>query len=174
MGARAAAARQLRCSAAPTAPTGPGARTRTRTVPPLGFPAAARLQADIRRWPPGHPLSQQFPKRSLLPGAGGSAASREARPAPVGLRRRAEVGGDRRGLYQKSRGRGKGRANATLMGSWGPWKPAAPGHTLQPALGGRAGPPRGREERKGGSLLGKAPGQVSRSRKRTALETSRP
>lgn len=69
---------------------------------------------------------------------------------------------------------GEGRAIATLRGSWAPWKPAAPGRTLQPALGGRAGPPRGREERKGGSLLGKAPGQVSRSRKRTALETSRP
>lgn len=33
----------------------------------------------------------------------------------------------------------------------------------------RLDPPRGREERKGGSLLGKAPGQVSRSRKWTAL-----
>lgn len=52
---------------------------------------------------------------------------------------------------------GEGRANATLRGSWVPWKPAAPGHRLQPALGGKAGPaPRaGGEERR--ALAGKGP-----------------
>lgn len=61
------------------------------------------------------------------------------------------MGVDEQGLYQKSRGRGRREGHATLRGSWAPWKPAAPGHTLQPALGGEARPaPRaGGEERRG-------------------------
>lgn len=93
------------------------------------------------------------------------------------------MGGDERALYQKSRGQGRrareegeggGRAIATPRGSWAPRKPAAPSHVLQPALGGEAGPaPRaGGRRGKAGPLLGKAPGQVSRSRKCASLETS--
>lgn len=123
--------------------------------PGLSFaspPRPAGLQADIRRWPPGHPLSQQFPKRSLLPGAGESAASRGG--AARTTRAAVEGGGGwgRAGAFTRSHeGEGEGRAIATLRGSWAPWKPAAPSHVLQPALGGKAGtaPRAGGEERRG-------------------------
>lgn len=64
---------------------------------------------------------------------------------------------------------GEGRANATLRGSWALWKHAARATSCSPPWVARLDPPLRREERKGGSLLGKAPGQVSRSRKCTAL-----
>lgn len=77
--------------------------------PPPSAPAPSPLvplQVDIRRWPPGHPLSQQFPKRSPLPGAEKALPPGEAewgRPRS-GSRGRAEVGGDARSFLQEVTG----------------------------------------------------------------------
>lgn len=81
--------------------------------------------------------------------------------------------GTSRAFTRSHEAEGEGRANATsgVAGRLGSPPPLAT--RCSPRWVARLDPPRGREERKGGPLLGKAPGQVSRSRKCTALETSR-
>lgn len=172
--------------AAAPPPRRPPGRWRAPARPPapgLSFaspPRPAGLQADIRRWPPGHPLSQQFPKRSSpLPGPGDRAASRGGAARSAAAAR----GGGRRwvgtsGPFTRSHegeggGRGRRAGHRHPAGQLGAEEARRP----QPRAAARAGwrgwtRPEGGRRGKAGPLLGKAPGQVSRSRKCASLETS--
>lgn len=128
-------------------PTPSPAPARHRRPPPRAPPLLAPVQADIRRWPPGHPLSQQFPKPSPLPGAGRKRCLRGRRRGAGWVRQPREGGGGwgpaEVSLQEVTGGGGCGgrlggteRVKTTLPSGRGGEETCAQSHVLEPARAG--------------------------------------